>query len=112
MWNFEDPFESAYAAGEQSKPGNLRRFVARFVERLKAQTDPKERRAAGKQVAKGFQKPALFEGSHHRAEVTLAGENDLRGGSERLGPVHHLGRVSQVVNGLQHRANVATAVVE
>src|SRR5208337_4891189 len=112
MWNFEYSFESGHVAREQCEPGNLRRFVTRFVERLETQTDPQERRAAGQQVAKRLQKPALLEGSHHRAEVTLTRENDLLGGAEQLRPVHHLGRVSEVLNGLQHRANIAGAVVE
>ena len=31
---------------------------------------------------------------------------------KRFGLVHHLGRVSEVLDGLQHRAHIAGAVVE
>jgi hypothetical protein len=112
MWNFEDSLESGHAAGEQCKSGNFRRFITGFVERLETQTDPQEGRAAGQQVAQRFQQPALLEGSHHCAEVTLTGEYDLLGGAERLGFVYHLGRVSEVLNGLEDRTNVSGAVVK
>lgn len=101
MRNLENSLEAEHPAGKHGQPGNVRCFLASLIECLKAQADAQEGGSSSQRAAQGLQQPALLEGPHHGAEVSLPRKNDLGGGTQRFGRVHHLGRVAEVPDGFQ-----------
>lgn len=110
--DFENALEALDPPGQKTEARNFRRFLARFVERLKSQADSEVRFSLLEHFSQRREQASLAEGAHHCAKMPLTGKNDLGGACEKLRPINGLRLVAEIMDSLQYGAYVAAAVID
>src|SRR5262249_34856087 len=104
--------EALHPSGKDAQTRHFRRLLARFEQRLHAETNPQKRHARPEALEEGIADRQPVESAHHLPEVTHSRQDNLFRPLQARGVAHNLIAGPQRTERILDGAEVAGAVIE